>query len=468
MTQRLTALSMSCGVSAVFAAAALLTPAVVRAQTRAEPNASVAPARAPSFTYTKDIAPILQRSCESCHNPGGIGPMPLTTYEQVRPWARAIRNRTAKREMPPWFVEKNIGIQRFKDDTSLTDAEIEAIERWVDAGAPQGNPADRPARGTQEAAAGSDWTIGTPDLIVASPVLNVKAIAADFMTDVGPTPTGLTEDRYIQAMEVREIARAKGRAPGTPGAPLNYFLVHHATISIADPHAADAAPGDEGMAEHRLMFYQMGQNPTVYPKDVGALLAANSALTFGIHVHSVGEALPLNLEIAFKFYPKGYVPKHLLSPFTAGPSFQHEELDLPAGQANIRVDGYTPVRRPMKLVTFVPHLHANGTRMCVEAIYPDGRPEMLNCARWDHNWSRQYFYEDDAAPLLPAGTMVHVIAWFDNSAANPRNVEPRNWKGYGNRTIDDMSFLLSEAVYLTDEEFKAEVAVRAAHAAARR
>ena len=116
----------------------------------------------------------------------------------------------------------------------------------------------------------------------------------------------------------------------------------------------------------------------------------------------------------------------------------------------------------MKLVTFVPHLHANGTRMCIEAIYPNGRNEMLNCSRWDHNWSRQYFYEDDAAPLLPAGSLVHVIAWFDNSAANPRNVEPRNWKGYGNRTIDDMSFLLSEAVYLTDEEFKAEVAARAA------
>jgi len=89
---------------------------------------------------------------------------------------------------------------------------------------------------------------------------------------------------------------------------------------------------------------------------------------------------------------------------------------------------------------------------------------MINCSRWDHNWSRQYFYEYDAAPLLPAGTLVHVIAWFDNSAGNPRNVEPRNWKGYGNRTIDDMSFLLSEGIYLTDEQFKAEVAARAAKA----
>jgi hypothetical protein len=410
-------------------------------------------------TFSKDVAPILQRSCQSCHNPGGIGPMSLMTYEQVRPWARAIQTKTSKGEMPPWFIEKNIGIQRFKDDTSLSGREIELISRWVDGGAPQGNPADLPA--ARERATPSEWTIGTPDLVVSSPVLNVKPLAADFMTDIGPTPTGLTEDRYVQAVEVREVARGQG---GTNKA-LNYFLVHHATITVTDARESsrDAEPGDEGSGR-RLVFYQMGQNPTMYPADVGALLPAGSGLKFAVHVHSVGEALPLKLDVALKFYPKGVKPKYVLTPFSASPRTQHEELDLPAGESNIRVDGYTPVTRPMKLVTYVPHLHANGTRMCIEAVYPDGRNEMINCSRWDHNWSRQYFYEDDAAPLLPAGTLVHVIAWFDNSAGNPRNVEPRNWKGYGNRTIDDMSFLLSEGIYLTDEQFKAEVAARAAKA----
>jgi hypothetical protein len=413
-------------------------------------------------TFSRDVAPILQKSCQSCHNPDGIGPMSLLTYEQVRPWARAIKTRTGKREMPPWFVEKGIGVRRFKDDTSLTDAEVDTIARWVDAGAPQGNPADMPPL---RAARSSVWAIGTPDLVVSSPVLNVKPVAADFMTDIGPSPTNLQTDRYVQAMEVREVARPKAPSSGSGGSGLNYFLVHHATISIADPASRDTEPGDEGqMAGRRLMFYQMGQNPTVYPDNVGALLPAGSGLKFGVHVHSVGEALPLKLEIAFKFYPEGVKPTHLLQAFSASPSFQHEELDLPPGNPDIRVDGYTPVTRPMKLVTFVPHLHANGKRMCIEAIYPDGRNEVINCSRWDHNWSRQYFYEDDAAPLLPAGSFVHVIAWFDNSSANPRNVEPRNWKGYGNRTIDDMSFLLSEAVYLTDEEFKAEVARRRAGA----
>ena len=426
-------------------------PALISAQTSSRE----------AITFAKDVAPILQRSCQSCHNPGGIGPMSLMTYEQVRPWARAIKTKTSKREMPPWFIEKNIGIQRFKDDISLSDREIDLVSRWVDGGAPQGNPADVPK--IAQSPRGADWTIGTPDLVVSSPVLNVKPVAADFMTDIGPTPVGLAEDRYVQAIEVREVARGKAEPAGSRS--LNYFLVHHANITVTDARESsrDVEPGDEGSGR-RLVFYQMGQNPTTYPADVGALLPAGSALKFAIHVHSVGEALPLRLDVALKFYPKGVTPKYVLTPFSASPRFQHEELDLPAGESNIRVDGYTPVTRPMKLVTYVPHLHANGTRMCVEAVYPDGRTEMLNCSRWDHNWSRQYFYEDDAAPLLPAGTQVHVIAWFDNSAGNPRNIEPRNWKGYGNRTIDDMSFLLSEAIYLTDDQFKAEVAARAARA----
>lgn len=430
-------------------------------------------ARTP-VTFTRDVAPILQRSCQSCHSPGGIGPMSLMTYDQVRPWARSIKTKTTRREMPPWFIEKNIGIQRFKDDSSLSDLEIDIVSRWVDAGAPQGNPADLPAPRQRPDAL--EWTIGTPDLVVSSPVLNIKPVAADFMTDIGPASTGLTEDRYVQAIEVREVSRtqrgssiaatgANAANPAVTSRALNYFLVHHATITVTDARetSRDVEPGDEGSGR-RLVFYQMGQNPTTYPADVGALLPAGSALKFAVHVHSVGESLPLRLDVALKFYPRGVKPKYVLAPFSASPRTQHEELDLPAGESNIRVDGYTPVTRPMKLVTYVPHLHANGTRMCIEAIYPDGRNEMINCSRWDHNWSRQYFYEDDAAPLLPAGSMVHVIAWFDNSAGNPRNVEPRNWKGYGNRTIDDMSFLLSEAIYLTDEQFKAEVSARAAKA----
>src|SRR5262249_55004220 len=146
--------------------------------------------------------------------------------------------------------------------------------------------------------------------------------------------------------------------------------------------------------------------------------------------------------------------------YSVFPSSQIEELDLPAGQENIRYDFYSVLKQPGKLMSFEPHMHSNGRRMCLEAVYPTGRQEMLSCARWNHNWGKVYFYEDDAAPLLPAGTILHAIAWFDNSAANPRTVDARNWKGYGNRTLDDMYGYFSDVVYMTEQEFRAELTAR--------
>ena len=175
--------------------------------------AAAAPAAAQGgaeVTFTKDIAPILQRSCQSCHRPGpgGGAPMALLTYSDVRPWARAIKSRTEQRTMPPWFIEKEVGIQAFKDDPSLSDEEIATIGRWVDAGAPRGNPADlSPPRQFPD---GREWTIGPPDLIVSSPEEVVKAVAADWHGYWESTPVGLDADRYIAAVEVHEVRVSAG------------------------------------------------------------------------------------------------------------------------------------------------------------------------------------------------------------------------------------------------------------------
>src|SRR5262245_42903845 len=165
------------------AVGALAMPAVMAAP--AGPEAQV--------TFTKDIAPILQRSCENCHRPNGVAPMSLRTYEEVRPWVRAIKQKTSLRQMPPWFIDKRVGIQQFKDDPSLSDNEIAKIARWVDNGAPRGNPADMPSLRQWPDVAG--WSIGAPDLIVSSPTVTVKAVAPDWFGEVGPVPLGLTEDR---------------------------------------------------------------------------------------------------------------------------------------------------------------------------------------------------------------------------------------------------------------------------------
>ena len=165
-------------------------------------------------TFTKDIAPILQRSCQNCHRPDGVAPMSLVTYEEVRPWARAIKTRTGigpkAGVMPPWYVEKNIGIQKFKNDPSLSEPEIQKIAKWADSGAPRGNPADMPPMRQWDDA--SVWAIGTPDLIVKTSDVIVKGTAPDWWGEIPRVPTGLTEDRYVTALEVKEVNGLSTRA----------------------------------------------------------------------------------------------------------------------------------------------------------------------------------------------------------------------------------------------------------------
>src|SRR5262245_55172868 len=181
--------------SGVASAVVMFATVGVRAQTTTGP------------TFTKDIAPVLQRSCENCHRADGVAPMALSTYEQVRPWARAIKQRTGigpkAGVMPPWYVEKNIGIQEYQNDPSLSDEEIAMIAKWADAGAPRGNPADMPA--AKQYPDGKSWTIGTPDLIVKLPELTVKGNAPDWWGEIASTPMGLTEDRYVAALEIKEF-----------------------------------------------------------------------------------------------------------------------------------------------------------------------------------------------------------------------------------------------------------------------
>ncbi|HET9358736.1 MAG TPA: cytochrome c, partial [Vicinamibacterales bacterium] len=152
-----------------------------------------------AVTFTKDIAPILQRSCQQCHRPGSVAPMSLLTYEEARPYARAMKARTALRDrrgaMPPWYIEKNVGIQQFKDDFSLSEEDIAKVAAWADNGAPQGNPADMPPPLTFPD--NKAWRIGTPDLIVVSPPVEMKGVAPDWFGAIGTSPTGLTEDRYV-------------------------------------------------------------------------------------------------------------------------------------------------------------------------------------------------------------------------------------------------------------------------------
>ena len=136
------------------------------------------------------------------------------------------------------------------------------------------------------------------------------------------------------------------------------------------------------------------------------------------------------------------------------------EFDVPSNDDHVMRDGFHRMDQPTKLLTFEPHLHSSGKRMCFEALYPNNAREMLSCADYDHNWAKVYVYEDDVAPLLPAGTVVRVMSWYNNSATNKNVVDPRNWKGWGNRSIDDMMSGIARMVNMTQEQFDEEVAAR--------
>ena len=421
VASRLGRLSTSLGLG-VVAAVALATPA-----TGAEKDSQV--------TFSEHVAPILQRSCQSCHRPGSVAPMSLITYEETRPWARSIKDKTALREMPPWFIDKDIGIQEFKDDISLSEEEIATFAAWADTGAPRGNPADLPP--PLEWPAEGVWTIGEPDLIVSTPVMTVPAVAADYHDEYGPVPTGLTEDRYVKAVEVHEIrlideaAKAELAQKAAEGSGYARFTIHHMGIHTGEEYYAS----EENRAQFRLT-HEIGQNATIFPDEVGVILPADSELKFTVHLYAAGVAVPVRADIGFTLHPAGYEPKFQSWEFTHVGGVG-DALDIRAGDGNARFDGFYIMPQPGILATFEPHMHASGRRMCLEAVYPDEsgrrrqnqRRRVLNCADYDHNWAKVYVYEDDVAPLLPKGAVLHLTGWYDNTPANRNVPDPAQLEG---------------------------------------
>ena len=414
----------------------------------AAPRAAVAqPAAHDDVTFTKDVAPILQRSCQKCHRPNSVAPMSLITYEEVRPWARSIKQRTGLRNrmgvMPPGYMEKDIGIQRFKDDWSLSDAEITTIAAWADAGAPRGNPADMPVPPAFIDV--DEWEIGQPDLIVSSPPFEVKADAPDWWGMIGQAASGLTEDRYVAAIEYKERNDLpRGVRSDTVG---GLFIVHHSAVITSAP---------EGGA-HTWPVHAVGRNADVFDETAGVMLKAGSTLIFpSTHLHANGTDTTARLEVGFKFHPKDYEPTKEVEFlfFGNGP-----DIDILPMQDNQRMDAYFTLPENTKVSVYEPHMHAPGVRMCLEAVWGT-TVQTLNCSGYDHNWVRVYKYQDDAAPLLPKGTILHLTGYFNNTLTNPNVADPRNWSGSGHRSVDNMFINLLQAIYMDDEEFASEVAAR--------
>jgi hypothetical protein len=416
--------------------------------------AAAAPADQTAVTFTKDVAPIFQDKCEACHRPGSMAPMSLVTYEEARPWAKSIAARIASRQMPPWHIDRTIGIQKFKNDRSLSDAQVDTIRRWVDAGAPKGDLKDMPP--AKHWPDDSKWQLagkyGAPDLVITSTPYTMPAVAQDAWWKP-IVPTGLTEPRWVRAIEIRP-STVKGRK-----------ITHHALARLQQDEdmPRELFTNDPDIAGDGLfMEWAVGKNADEMRPDSGRLMLPGSKIAWDIHYHAVGEEITDTVELGIYFYPKGQEPKHrevlaLFNTFTGG----NKALDIPPNQITT-TENFVVLKENARIENFQAHLHLRGKGMSMEAIYGDGRREMLSqISDFNFNWHNMYIYDDDVAPLLAKGTILHFVTWYDNTANNKANPDPNQWVGWGDRTVDEMGHAWLNITYYNDDEFKAELAKRA-------
>jgi len=401
-------------------------------------------------TFAKDVAPILQEHCQVCHHPNTVAPMSLMTYQDARPWAKAIKAKVAAREMPPWFIDKNIGVQHFDNDTSLSDQEIATLVKWADGGALEGNPADIPS--PRQFPDEQTWQIGKPDVIVSLPKdLIMKAQGPDWWPDITIDPH-LTENRYIQAIQIIPV---KG-----------YENIHHIRTSMVKP-GDDSIHGGavDGNVELEMVQqgvfldeYAIGKGADIFKNGAGRYITAGTKINFEFHIHASGKESPVNVLLGLKFYPKDYNPQHIVTSMTIGSNV----VDLRPHEADVRSDGYLPLVKDTRLLSWQPHMHLRGKAECLEAIFPTGKTQMISCARFEFNWMDNYVYADDQAPLLPAGTILHTLMWHDNSDAMRSNPDPDAQIVGGLRTVDEMSSAWVSYYYMSGDDFKKETEARKA------
>jgi hypothetical protein len=415
-------------------------------------------------TFSKDVAPIFQAKCQECHQPNSIAPMSLISFQDARPWARSIKERVATRQMPPWHIDKSVGVQKFKNDLSLTDEQVDTIVRWVDAGAPQGDPKDLPA--PKPLVTDNEWQavrdgFGKPDLVVRSSEYTMPAEHQDVwyrpMSDIT-----LSEPRWVKLVEIRPT-NLKSRK-----------IIHHSIAYLVlnnDPDAVNTGTangpdrfGGDDLVNRRpqLMEWAIGKGYDLFRPGTGKLLVPGEKISWDQHIHAVGEEVTGGSEIGIWFYKKGEEPKKrsYLIGFTG--IDRTKMLDIRPNSLAM-TEGFTVLKENALIENFQPHFHLRGKSMQVEAILPDGSKQVISyVGNFNFNWMTNYIYDDDAAPLLPKGTVIHVTAWYDNTKANKNNPDSDQWVGYGDRTVDEMAHAWMNVVYFNDAEYKALAAERKA------
>jgi len=372
----------------------------------AVPCAALAADGAP--TFSKDVAPILYKSCVECHRPTMFAPMSLVSYDEARPWARSIKQRVVARTMPPWGADPAHGV--FKNDPRLSDADVETIAKWVDAGAPKGDDKDLPA--VPQFADG--WTIGKPDAIFAMEEEFTIPATGAVEYKYFRVPTGLTEDKWIQAIEIKPGARAQ---------------VHH-VIAFTQPAGQPLKPGGE-LGPTNIGGVTPNKPGLTFEPGVARLMRGNSDIVMQMHYTTNGTETKDRTQVGI-IYAKQPPTK-----VAGGGMALNARFLIPAGDPNAEVKATTTLSRDITLTGMTPHMHVRGKDMIYIAHYPDGTTEtLLSVPRYDFNW--QLSYQLKTPKVLPKGTQIEVIAHFDNSTQNKFNPDPTKDVRWGDQTWEEM------------------------------
>ncbi len=391
--------------------------------------------RPAAVTYYRDVAPILQKRCQECHRPGEIGPMPLLSYRDARPWAKAIKEAVLTRKMPPWFADPRAG--KFHNDGSLLPGEIQTLAAWADSGAAQGDPKDAPP--PREFFEG--WRIGKPELAIEMPEeYEVPASGTVEYTYV-IIPSGFPEDRWIERAEIR------------PG---NRAVMHHAAVWIRPrgsrwlqgyPTGKAFVPVEQTRRDparlmastfagvtsldDQLVGYAPGRPAAVMASGQASLVPAGADFVFQLHYTPNGKPARDRTRLGLVFAKRPPVERV----FRGGVS--NDAFVIPPGAANHQVSSSITLQADCKLISMRPHMHLRGKSMEFQAIYPTGEKEaLLRVPRYDFNWQFDYILENPKP--LPKGTRIEVVGVFDNSANNPANPDPSAEVRWGDQTWEEM------------------------------
>ncbi len=397
--------------------------------------AALAQAADAPATFYKDVLPVLQQNCQNCHRPGEIGPMPLLTYDEARPWAKALREAVALQHMPPWHADPGVG--DFSNDRRLSESEVKAILSWADNGAPAGNPADAPP--PREFVDG--WTIGEPDQIFEMPIDFQASASGTIPYQYIKIPSGFTQDRWVQAVEIR------------PG---NRRFVHHGVVYAREPDAewaskaptgeffelwktqprAERTPGKTMFSttkepEH-LQVFVPGADAVRFADGQARLVKAGSEIVFEMHYTPTGKPETDRTQVGIIFAKEP--PRERVRTVRIN---NGSPINIPPGAADYIKESRVAVEHPIRIVALQPHMHYRGKSMFFSAIMPSGEQrDLLSVSKYNFHWQMTYYARDPVS--LPVGSILICKAVYDNSANNPDNPDAKAWVKGGLQSEEEM------------------------------